>query len=258
MGNHQRHVANQQRSVASSFSRTTRMRQSAYVSLWILALAFGWIEASVVVYLREIYLREASLQGAASYTSFQLSLVSLPGHLVAVEMVREACTLLVLGATAWLTGRRYADRVGAFLLTFGIWDLTYYLDLRLVLGWPDSLSTWDILFLIPLPWVAPVWAPATIAVVFVVTGSYLFWTSERQRVYRPADLAILAASVVLTIAAFLTEWRAVADHRVPEQFPVWLYWAGVVVGTAWFVRVERRAAKRRAPTAASGKSRAAA
>jgi len=235
-----------------------QQRRPAYASLWILALAFGWIEASVVVYLREIYLREASLQGANYYTSFQLSLVSLSGHLVAVEMVREACTLLVLGAVAWLAGHRYADRVGAFLLAFGIWDLTYYAGLKLALGWPDSLSTWDILFLIPLPWVAPVWAPATIAAVFVVAGSYLFWTPERQRLYRPADIAILVAAVCLTIAAFLTEWRAVADQRLPEPFPVWLYWAGVVVGTIWFARVERRAVKRGRPTAASAKSRAAA
>lgn len=221
-----------------------QQRRPAYASLWVLALAFGWIEASVVVYLREIYLRQASLQGASYYTSFQFPLVSLPDHLVAVEMVREACTLLVLGAVAWLAGHRHADRVGAFLLAFGIWDLTYYAGLKLALGWPDSLSTWDLLFLIPLPWVAPVWAPATIAVVFVVAGSYLFWTPDRPRRYRPADIAILVASVCLTIAAFLTEWRAVADQRVPEQFPAWLYWAGVVVGTMWFVRVEQRAAKK--------------
>ena len=251
-------MVNQQRYVASGFSRTTWRRRPAYASLWILALAFGWIEAAVVVYLREIYLREASLQGAASVTSFLFSLVSLPGHLVAVEMVREACTLLVLGAVAWLAGRRYADRAGAFLLAFGIWDLTYYADLKLVLGWPDSLSTWDILFLIPLPWVAPVWAPATIAVVFVLTGSYLFWTPERQRRYGKVDLAILVASAVLTMAAFLTEWRAVAGHRVPEQFPVWLYWTGVVLGTAWFMHVEWRAATRGTSTTAPAKPRAAA
>ena len=99
-------------------------RRSAYASLWVLALAFGWIEASVVVYLREIYVREVSLQGSTSFTGLQVSLVSLPSHLVAVEMAREACTILLLGAVAWLAGRRPADRAGAFLLSFGIWDLT--------------------------------------------------------------------------------------------------------------------------------------
>lgn len=215
-------------------------RRAAYASLWVLALAFGWIEASVVVYLREIYVREVSLGATSALPGLQVSLVSLPGDLVVLEMAREACTILLLGAVAWLGGRRPADRVGAFLLAFGVWDLTYYGGLKLVLDWPASLSAWDILFLIPLPWVAPVWAPVTVATLFVGAGSYLFWTSKRQRLYRWPDIAVLVVSVLLTIAAFLAESRAAVDHRVPEQFPVWLFWAGVVLGTAWFLRVERR------------------
>jgi hypothetical protein len=159
-------------------------------------------------------------------------------------MVREACTILLLGAVAWLAGRRPAGRAGAFLLAFGIWDLTYYAALKLVSGWPDSLSAWDILFLIPLPWVAPVWAPVTVATLFVAAGSYLFWTSERERRYRWPDIGVLVASVLLTIAAFLVESRAAIDHRVPEQFPVWLFGTGVVLGTVWFLRVERGVARR--------------
>ena len=217
-------------------------RRSAYVSLWVLALALGWIEASVVVYLRQIYTQEVFLQGTNYIAGLQVSLVSLPSHLVAVEIAREACTILLLGAVAWLAGRRPAARAGAFLLSFGIWDLTYYAALKVVLGWPDSLSAWDILFLIPLPWVAPVWASVTVATLFVVAGSYLLWTSERARRYRWPDAGVLAAGALLTIAAFLVEWRAAADHCVPERFPVWLFSAGVVLGTAWFLRVERRAA----------------
>jgi hypothetical protein len=219
-------------------------RRAAYANLWVLALAFGWIEASVVAYLREVYVREVSLHGTSYLAGLQVTLVSLPSHLVAVEMAREACTILLLGAVAWLAGRRPADRAGAFLLAFGIWDLTYYAALRLVVGWPDSLSAWDILFLIPLPWVAPVWAPVTVAMLFVVAGSYLFWTSDRERRYRWPDIGVLVASVLLTIAAFLIESRAAIDHRVPEQFPVWLFGAGVVLGTVWFLRVERGVARK--------------
>lgn len=214
-------------------------RRASYLGLWIFGLAFGWIEAAAVVYLREIYLREVDV-GAG----LQFPLVSLPGHLTSVEVVREACTLLVLGAVAWLAGRRWAARMGAFLLMFGIWDLAYYVVLRLVLGWPDSLTTWDILFLIPLPWVAPVWAPATVAGIFAVAGTYLFWTEERHRQYRGKDIAILLASALVVIAAFLAEWRVVVDREVPQGFPLWLFWAGVILGTSWFVRVEWRLAAR--------------
>jgi hypothetical protein len=219
-------------------------RRATYASLWVLTLAFGWIEASVVVYLREIYARQVSFQGTNYLAGLQVTLVSLPSHLMAVEIAREACTILLLGAVAWLAGRRPADRAGAFLLSFGIWDLSYYAALKLVVGWPDSLSAWDILFLIPVPWVAPVWAPVTIATLFVAAGSYLFWTSERERRYRWPDIGVLVASGLLTIAAFLVESRAAIDHRVPERFPVWLFGAGVVLGTVWFLRVERGVARK--------------
>lgn len=209
----------------------------------MLALAFGWIEAAAVVYLREIYTRELSLQGADYLPGLQITLVSLPGRLVSLEMVREVCAILLLGAVAWLAGRRPAERAGAFLLAFGIWDLAYYGVRRLVASWPDSLSTWDILFLIPLPWVAPVWAPMTVAALFVLAGSYLFWTPERERRYRWTDFGVLVLSVALTIAAFLFESGSVMDHRIPGRFPVWLFWAGVALGMAWFARFERRAAR---------------
>ncbi len=218
-----------------------RDRRAAYLSLWLVALAFGWIEAASVVYLREVYVRELSILPPAVFAGLPVTLVSLPGRLVAVEVVREACTILLLGGVAWLAGSRSADRTGAFLLAFGVWDLTYYAALRLVLGWPDRLGAWDILFLIPLPWVAPVWAPVTIATLFVAAGSYLFWTFQRERRYRWPDVAVLAASGVLTIAAFLVEWRSAVDHRVPERFPVWLFSAAVVLGASWFVRVEQHA-----------------
>lgn len=217
-------------------------RRGRYASVWAMALAFGWIEASVVVYLRDIYLRGVALQGPDYLKALQVTLVSLPPRLVGVEVAREACTILLLGAAAWLAGRRPADRAGAFLLSFGIWDLTYYVALKLVLGWPDNLSAWDILFLIPLPWVAPVWAPVTVGTLFIVAGSYLFWTADHERGYRWPDAGVLIASVLLTIGAFLVESSAAIDHRVPERFPVWLFWVGVILGTAWFVRVERRSA----------------
>jgi len=219
-------------------------RRAVYASLWVLALALGWIEASVVVYLREIYVRQVSLQGTNYWAGLHVTFVSLPSPLVAVEMAREACTILVLGAVAGLAGRRPADRAGAFLLSFGIWDLAYYAALKLVVGWPDTLSSWDILFLIPLPWVAPVWAPATVAMLFVAAGSYLFWTPERERRYRWLDIGVLVASVLLTIAAFLVDSRAAIDYRAPEHFAAWLFGAGVVLGTVWFLRVERGVARR--------------
>jgi hypothetical protein len=216
-------------------------RRAAYGCICILALAFGWIEASVVLYLREISARESALHAATYLPNLPVALASLPGHLVALEMAREACTLVLLGAVGWLAGGRLADRIGAFVAAFGMWDLTYYAVLRLVSGWPDSISTWDILFLIPSPWVAPVWAPITVATLLVLGGSYLFWTADHERRYRWMDIGVLLVSACLTVAAFLVRSTVVIDHRVPETFPIWLFWSGVALGTVWFVGVERRA-----------------
>ncbi len=216
-------------------------RIAAYTSLWVFALAFGWLEASVVVYLREIsFSGEAALRSLGDLTQLPATLVSIPNHLVTIEIVREACTILMLAAVAWLAGRRPATRTGAFLVGFGIWDLTYYVVLNLVSGWPGSLRTWDVLFLIPRPWVAPVWAPASVATVFVLAGSRLFWTPERVRRLGWVDAGVLAASVFLIIVAFLVESPAAIDQLEPEYFPAWLFWAGIVAGTAWFVLKERR------------------
>jgi hypothetical protein len=215
-------------------------RRSAYVAVWVLALAFGVIEGSVAVYLREIYVRDAAIAVSSRIPSLEVTLVSLPDPLVMLEMVREACTIALLAALGWLSGRRFADRAGAFLLAFGIWDLTYYALLRVVLGWPTTVGAWDVLFLIPTPWVAPVWAPATVAVVFVVAGSYLFWTPDAERRYSVLDAAILIAATLLTLASFLVETQAAIVHRVPARYATWLFWPGVAAGTLWFVHVERR------------------
>lgn len=222
------------RSLSEEEPLNDHRRRAAYAGLWVLALAFGWIEASVVVYLREV-----SNQGA-SVLPAHMTLVSMPGHLVAVELGREACTIALLGAAAWLGGSRSADRAGAFLFSFGVWDLTYYGALQLLTGWPGSLSAWDVLFLIPLPWVAPVWAPATVSTLFAAAGSYLFWTPNRPRRYRWADAAVLIASALVIIASFLVESSAAIEHRVPEPFPAWLFWTGVALGLGWFVWIERR------------------
>ena len=132
----------------------TRERRTACAALCVLSLAFGFIEASVAIYLREIYVRDASLGVTSRLPDLQVTLVSLPDPLLVLEMAREACTIVLLAALGWLAGRRLADRAGAFFLSFGIWDLSYYVVLRAVLGWPTSLGVWDVLFLIPSPWVA--------------------------------------------------------------------------------------------------------
>jgi hypothetical protein len=221
-----------------------RTHGSTYAALWAFGLAFGWIEAATVLYLYELYTRAGVSPGGLQYP-----LASLPLRLIAVEVAREAGTLIILGAAGWLAGQRWGARIGAFLMLFGIWDLIYYLALAAVAGWPRSLADWDILFLIPLPWVAPVWAPALVAVAFVVCGSYLFWTDARPRAYSARDIALLVLSAAVIVVAFLVDGRLVFDPALPHRFPVWLFWVGVAGGVGWFARVEHRQRALRRPYA---------
>ncbi len=203
-----------------------------YVWLCLLGLAVGWFEASVVIYLRELYYPEG----------FRFPLVLLPTWLALVEIGRELASIVLLAAAAMLAGRHPLERFAAFMILFGVWDLVYYGVLKLVLGWPESLATWDVLFLIPLPWVAPVWAPSVVSIVLVATGSYLYWTAERSRAYRTGDWATIIVAGLIVIASFLAEWRVVPEQREPQRFSAWLFWLGLVLGVSWFLRAERRAA----------------
>ncbi len=209
-------------------------RRSSVVALWVFAIAFGCIEGATVVYL------QATVPASARSASGLFPVNVLAPRLLSIEVVREACTLIILAAVAWSAGSRWRDRIGAFLLTFGVWDLVYYAALRVMLGWPDSFRTWDVLFLIPAPWVAPVWVPSLVAAIFVAAGTYLFWTSEQEHDYRAYDFALLCASAVAVVLACLVDSDAVIRVEQPRQFPLWLYWAGVLAGVGAFWRAERR------------------
>ncbi len=201
-----------------------------YLWVWLLGIAVGWFEAAVVVYLRELYYPDG----------FTFPLVIITGRIAVVEVVREAASILLLAAAARLAGRHFLQRFAALMILFGVWDLVYYGVLKLVLGWPESLLTWDILFLIPLPWVGPVWAPCVVSVALVAVGSYLFWTPQRARAYRPRDWAIASLGGAIVILSFLAEWRVVIEERVPETYPAWLFWIGFLLSLLWFLHAERR------------------
>lgn len=194
-------------------------------------MTIGWFEASIVIDLRALFYPGG----------FAFPMVEMPAGMLGVEIGREACSLILLAAIGWLAGTRRADRLGAFLLLFGLWDLTYYVVLKLVLDWPAGvdLGTWDILFLIPLPWAAPIWAPVLVAAEFVAIGSYLVFTRDRPRAYRSLDVAILVLAALIVVGSFLAEWRAVAESRTPEHFPVAVFAFGVLLGTGWLIAAER-------------------
>lgn len=145
--------------------------------LWPLLLfgsATGWLEAVVVVYIRSL-VGIAHAETVPSPEEVMRRFMELP-WLLPTEQTREVATLVMLGAVAWLSASRIVPRCGAFLFTFGVWDISYYLALYALLRWPPSLDTMDLLFLIPPHpwWYQPVWVPVAISCGMIAVGVRLF------------------------------------------------------------------------------------
>ena len=144
------------------------------------AAAMAYVEAAVVLYLRTMVDR---------LDPYQFPPVTLPDHLVRAEMVREVATLIMLFAVGWLAGRTWRSRLGYTLVAFGVWDILYYVFLVPLSGWPRSVLDWDILFLLPLPWWGPVWAPTAIAALMIVFGTLVSQSDEANRPVWPGRFA---------------------------------------------------------------------
>ncbi len=140
-----------------------------FVWLAVFAVAMGFLEAIVVVYLRQIYYPEGF--------DFPLSLMS--PEIITAEWIREFATLVMLGAVGIIAGKNNLQKFLYFLYSFAVWDIFYYVALKLLLGWPASLLTWDILFLIPVTWIGPVLAPVICSLTMILMAVTMIPLQEK-------------------------------------------------------------------------------
>lgn len=145
--------------------RPTSPRRFASLAARVIGygLAMAYLEAAVVVYLRRPL-------GIAPDKLFALGDAGVAGDLVVIEVGRELATLVMLVAVGWLAGSGWVERLAWTAVAFGTWDIGYYAWLWVFAGWPPSPATWDILFLVPVPWVGPVWAPVVVSAALVAFG----------------------------------------------------------------------------------------
>ncbi len=151
------------------------LTRQALVTACFFGMAFGFVEAAVVVYLRAAVgllpgyggsLADVAVLSADMFQQAQI-LDELPLGLFAVELFREAATMVMLVSVALLAVKTMRERCAIFLWTFAIWDISYYLGLWTTVRWPPSLFTADVLFLIPVPWFAQVWFPILVSALFM-------------------------------------------------------------------------------------------
>jgi hypothetical protein len=200
---------------------------------WIVVMVFGlamaWLESACVIYLRTLVDR---------VQPYQANPLPVNALLSDVELWREAATLVMIAAVGCLAGRTNRQRVAYAAIVFGTWDLFYYVFLYVIAGWPRSLFDWDILFLLPLPWWGPVLAPASIALLMIVWGTFTTQSSRGdQRVgwaWAPASVGI-----ALGLAVFMTDaWHALPGGRdavlqvLPTRFNWPLFWVAFALMAA--------------------------
>ena len=148
--------------------KTSSIRIIIGVLIFTIALAF--IESAVVVYLRALYYPDG----------FYFPLKLIDNNIAIIEILREAATVIILICIGIAMGRSRTEKFAYFLYSFAVWDIFYYVFLKLFLNWPESFFTWDILFLIPVTWVGPVIAPVINSLFMILLAITIIYFTDKD------------------------------------------------------------------------------
>ena len=170
------------------------MRNNTKTLIWVslFTVAMGFLETSVVIYLRELYYPDNIL----------FPLAQMSPTVIITELIREAATIIMLVGIGYLAGRKFISGLAWFLYSFAIWDICYYIFLKLILNWPESLFTWDILFLIPTLWTGPVIAPIITSLTMILLASCILYYDNKiigLKINKPEWVFLILGSGILII-----------------------------------------------------------
>ena len=201
----------------------------------LFGVAMAYFEAAVVIYLRELYYPGGF--------SFPLKLI--PIRLIYIELFREAATIIMLVTVAGLAGKKFWERFGYFITLFGVWDIFYYIWLKITVSWPSSFLEYDILFLIPLPWIGPVIAPVLVAILMVVFGFLITGLYARGYAFKPTAITwvLSISATAILMYSFMQDTDATLRQQMPHDYPYILLITGLLLYTIAFWFSYRRAKK---------------
>lgn len=206
------------------------------VVLALYAIAMGCVEAAVVVDLN-------GALGQQIGAFFPLRPELRSGPLILIEGGREAATLVMLATVGILAGRSAIERLAWSAVAFGIWDIGYYAWLHVFTGWPPDLGTWDVLFLIPVPWTGPVWAPLAVSAALVGFGLAVARRLRAGGVVRlsPGHIAAGVAGGSLVVVSFTLDSGRIVAGEIPTTYAWPILAAGLALGAAGAFDALRRA-----------------
>jgi len=191
--------------------------------LAIFAIAMAFIESAVVVYLRAIFYPDG----------FKFPLKAITDHKIVIEVFREAATLFMLLSVTFLAGKKRWERFAYFMFLFGVWDVFYYIWLKVLLNWPASLFDWDILFLIPIPWISPVIAPVSVSLLMIIFSILISRSIHKGFGFSPKLLSgILALSgITLILYSFMHDINATLHQQMPKPY----HYDFLIIGDSLFI-----------------------
>lgn len=194
---------------------------------FILFVSLAYIESAVVVYLREIYYPNG----------FHFPINIIHNHIAVIEIGREAFTIIILWFSTVIAAQQFKERFALFLFNFGLWDIFYYIWLKLFINWPSEWLEWDVLFLIPLPWVSPWLAPVIVSIGFMISAYLVLKYPEKfaKRIFNKIEWTLEIFSAGLILWSFLWQSIPVLNGNIPNYYPWWLFFAGMALGIFVFV-----------------------
>ncbi len=211
-----------------------------FVIAVVFSIAFAYIESAVVVYLRAIFHPDGFTFPLRNFdTILQNKAILL------TEIGREAATIVLIFTGAWLFGRNIQQRFAYFLTIFAVWDIFYYVWLKVlsaylnaIPNWPQSIMDWDILFLIPMAWAGPVAAPVLVSIILLVFAIIILYRDCRGKSIKAGKIewfSFITAGVIIVVSFCIP-----GPHIAEPDYQSYFYWSifalGNIIALALFVK----------------------
>jgi hypothetical protein len=193
------------------------------VLFWItvFSIAMAFLETAVVIYLRELLYPEG----------FKFPLAPLPGQLALTEIIREAATIVMLIGAGYMAGKTFSQKFAWFIYSFAIWDIFYYIFLKIMISWPESFMTWDILFLIPVTWTGPVISPVIVSLTMIFLASIILKFASKgfdTKILAEEWGLFITGSIILLVAftwdysGYILKYYSIRDlWTIPDKHAIY-------------------------------------
>ena len=194
------------------------------VTVVVFAIAFAYIEATVVVYLRAIFYTEGftfPIADLREMTGF--------GRFMLTEVGREVATLVLMFTAALLIAESFRKRLAYVMIIFAVWDIFYYVWLKVQLDWPASIMDWDVLFLMPAVWAGPVLAPIVTSLTMCLIAAVLL-SDRNVKLTLPSKIGFII-SILMIVLSFCIAGRGISqpDYKSLFSWPIFCAWHALII-----------------------------